>query len=87
MFIWTYCATVVNIYLDLLCFSGQYLSGHIVFQWSIFIWTYCVTVVNIYLDLLCLKDVRPNVQTLSYDPASVNAMKPTCVIIILAYFT
>ena len=30
---------------------------------------------------------RPHVQTAPKDPASVNAMKQTCVIVILAFFT
>ena len=34
-----------------------------------------------------LKAHRPSVQHHLRDPASVNAMKQTCVIVILAYFT
>ena len=33
------------------------------------------------------KAVRPSFQNLMRDPASVNTMKQTCVMVILAYFT
>ena len=35
----------------------------------------------------CCLNMRPSVQHHPRDPSSVNAMKQTCVIVILAYFT
>ena len=47
----------------------------------------CVNICRVPRMLFEHEADRPSVQTSSEDPASVNAMKQTCVIVILAYYT
>ena len=47
----------------------------------------CINICWVPRKLFEHEAVRPSVQTLSEDPASVNAMKQTCVIVNLALFT
>ena len=66
---------------------------------AILIWTYasanigithvfsCINICRVPRMLFEHEADRPSVQHHPRDPASVNAMKQTCVIVILAYFT
>ena len=47
----------------------------------------CVNILTVRRKLFDHEAIRPSVQNCPRDPASVNAMKQTCVIVILAYFT
>ena len=47
----------------------------------------CINICQVPRKLFEHEDVRPSVQTSPNDPSSVNAMKQTCVIAFLAYFT
>ena len=47
----------------------------------------CINICRVPRMLFEHEANRPSVQHHSRDPASVNAMKQTCVIVILAYFT
>ena len=47
----------------------------------------CINICRAPRKLFEHEAIRPSVQTSAEDLASVNAMKQTCVIVILAYFT